>query len=274
MDRSIAATRPTPTTMMQTLLSLTTRDREILGQLGEHEPLSSSELCLLFFTGARSTRLRLSHLEDSGLLHRVYPARSQRGGGTEALWFLTSEGRRVVGAPQRRPPGLSIPDLEHRRAVARFFCRLVERSLTRSEEGLWSWRGERTSERALGGAVRPDGFGRYLLPVGEVIFYLELDRGTEPARRVGDKLRRYPRALANDEKRKFANVLLVCGGAGRLANLARQAPAGPPWFWGTVDAGHYRLLPRDEERCFEELPALPRDSRWSVELCIGKRWRR
>jgi hypothetical protein len=259
--------------MMQTLLSLTRRDREILAQLAEHEPLSSSELCLLFFTGARSTRLRLSHLEDSGLVQRVYPARSRRGGGTEALWFLTSEGRRAVGAPQRRPPGLSIPDLEHRRAAAHFFCRLVERSLTRADEGLWSWRGERTSERALGGAVRPDGFGRYLFPAGEVIFYLELDRGTEPARRVGDKLRRYPPALANDEKREFANVLLVCGGAGRLANLARQAPTGPPWFWGTIDSQHYRLLTRGEERSFDALPALSRDQARSVELCIGKRWR-
>src|SRR5437870_6794742 len=166
--------------MMQTLLSLTRRDREILGQLAEHEPLSSSELCVLFFTGARSTRLRLSHLEESGLLERVYPARSRRGGGTEAIWFLTSEGRRTVGAPQRRPPGLSIPDLEHRRAVARFFLRLVERSLSRRDEGLSSWLGERSAERALGGAVRPDGFGRYLLPGGEILFHRELDRGTEP----------------------------------------------------------------------------------------------
>src|SRR6266540_2978094 len=215
MDPSITAREPTPTTMMQTLLSPTRRDREILGQLAEHEPLSSSELCLLFFTGARSTRLRLSHLEDSGLLERVYPARSRRGGGTEALWFLSADGRRAVGAPQRRPPGLSIPDLEHRREVARFFCRLVERSLTRSEGGLWSWCGERASEQALGEAVHPDGFGRYLLLAGEIIFYLELDRGTETARRVSDKLRRYPPALANDGKREFANVLLLCGGAAR-----------------------------------------------------------
>jgi len=259
--------------MTQTLLSLTARDREILDQLGEHEPLSSSELCLLFFTGARSTRLRLSHLEDNGLLERVYPARSRRGGGTEALWFLSAEGRRAVGAPQRRPPGLSIPDLEHRRAVARFFCRLVERSLARNEEGLWSWRGERASERALGAAVRPDGFGRYLLPAREIIFYLELDRGTEPARRVGDKLRRYPPALANDDKREFANVLLVCASTTRLANLSRQAPAGPPWFWGTVDAERYRLLPRGEERRFNTLPALPRDPSRTVGRCLGRRWR-
>lgn len=259
---------------VEALLNLTERDREILGRLAEHEPLSTSELCLLFFTGGRSARLRLSHLEDSGLLERVYPARSRRGGGTEALWFLSSAGRQALGAPQRRPPGLSIPDLEHRRAVVRFFLRHVERSLLRRDEGLWSWLGERSSERALGGAVRPDGFGRYLLRGGEILFHLELDRGTEPGRRVGEKLRRYPPALANDEKREFVNVLLVCGGAGRLANLARQAPAGPPWLWGTTDGERYRLLPRGDERPFDELPALPRDPARRIELCLGKRWRR
>ena len=46
-----------------------------------------------------------------------------------------------------RHPELSIPDLEHRRAVARLFLRLVERSLTRRDEGLWSWLGERSAER-------------------------------------------------------------------------------------------------------------------------------
>jgi hypothetical protein len=274
MEAVIVAIRPTPTMTVETLLKLTERDGEILSRLAEHEPLSSSELCLLFFTGGRSARLRLCHLEDTGLLERVYPARSRRGGGTEALWFLSAAGRRAIGAPQRRPPGLSIPDLEHRRAVARFFCRLVERSVDRPAEGLWSWLGERSAEHALGGAVRPDGFGRYLLHGGEVIFHLELDRGTEPGRRVGDKLRRYPPALANDEKRTHVNVLLVCGSAARLANLARQAPAGPPWFWGTTDPQRYRLLPRGEERPLDALPALPRDPARPVEQCLGKRWQR
>lgn len=122
--------------------------------------------------------------------------------------------------------------------------------------------------------MRPDGFGRYLARGGEVIFYLELDRGTEPGRRVGDKLRRYPPALANDEKRSHVNVLLVCDSAARLANVARQAPAGPPWCWGTIDAERFRPLPRGEERPFDELPALPRNPARPVHLCLGKRWRR
>jgi hypothetical protein len=81
----------------------------------------TSELCLLFFSGLRTCRRRLLKLEAQDLLLRVYPARSHRGGRSEALWFLSPPGRRMIGAPARRPPGLSIPDLEHRRAVARFF---------------------------------------------------------------------------------------------------------------------------------------------------------
>jgi hypothetical protein len=270
MNTTISAMAPTPT---MTLPEITERDREILSQLAEHEPLSSSELALLYFPSARSCRLRLCHLEDRDLLQRVYPARSRRGGGTEALWFLSPTGRRAISAPARRPPGLSIPDLEHRRAVAGFFCGLIRRSLACSDEGLWSWRGERSAERALGGAVRPDGYGRYLLPGGEVVFYLELDRGSEQHRRVAEKLRRYPAALAADPRADRANVLLVCEGRRRLANLASHAAPGPPWVWGTTDGEHIRLLPRGGERRFDELPALPRDGRRAVDACLGRRWR-
>src|SRR4029077_7566541 len=112
--------------MTPSLPPTTPRDRELLDRLSQHEPLSTSELHLLFFTGGRTCRRRLAKLETHDLLMRVYPTRSHRGGCTEALWFLSPNGRRMIGAPARRPPGLSIPDLEHRRATARFFLRLIE----------------------------------------------------------------------------------------------------------------------------------------------------
>jgi hypothetical protein len=257
-------------------LALTVRDRAILDRLQEHEPLTTSELRLLFFTGIRTCRARLKLLEDAGVLCRVYPARSSRGGKSEPLWFLAPHGRHTIAAPQRRAPGLSIPDLEHRRAVARFFVTLVERSLTREREGLYTWYGEtRAAAGVRGGPLRPDGYGRYLLPAGELTFYLELDRGTEPARRVAGKLGAYQRALANDPELRYANVLLVCHSKRRLANLARHAPTGPPWTWGTVDGDRYELLPgRDQERAFDELPLRPRDPARRVEDCLGRRWRR
>src|SRR5581483_10671015 len=183
------------------------------------------------------------------------------GGKSEPLWFLTPHGRRTIGAPSRRLPGLSIPDLEHRRAVARFFLTLVERSLSRDDEGLPTWDGETRAAAGVGrGPLRPDGYGRYLLPDGELTFYLELDRGTEPARRVAAKLAAYRHALANDPEPQYANVLLVCHSQRRLANLAKRAPEGLPWTWATVDGEQYELLPhREPRRRLGELPLRPRD---------------
>lgn len=257
-------------------LTLTVRDRAILDRLQEHEPLTTRELGLLFFTGIRTCRARLKLLEDAGVLCRVYPARSSRGGKSEPLWFLAPHGRHTIAAPTRRAPGLSIPDLEHRRAVARFFLALVERSLTRESEGLYTWYGETRAGIGVGGGpLRPDGYGRYLLPDGELTFYLELDRGTEPTKRVAGKLASYQRALANDPEPRYANVLLVCHSKRRLANLARHAPEGPPWTWATVDGDQYELLPgRDQERGFHELPLRPRESARPVDACLGRRWQR
>ena len=253
---------------------LTQRDQAILERLAEHEPLTTSELQLLFFTGARTCRARLKLLADEGLLHRVYPARTSRGGKSEPLYFLSARARTLLGAPARRTPALSIPDLEHRRAVSRFFLALVERSLTTAGEGLHSWLGERSSQTALGGAVRPDGYGRYLFPDGELTFYLELDRGTEPVRRVTAKLDAYKRALTNDPDLRLCNVLLPVQGQRRLASLARSAPAGPPWTWATIDGEHYRLLPhgdRPDERSLDRLPLRERNPRHRLEDCLGRR---
>jgi hypothetical protein len=260
--------------MTPSLPPVTARDRELLDRLSQHEPLSTSELHLLFFTGLRTCRRRLSRLEAAGLLVRVFPTRSTRGGSAEALWFLSPNGRRVIGAPGRRPPGLSIPDLEHRRAVARFFVGLIERSFTRPGEGVYRWLGEQQAQHGTGASVRPDGYGRYLLADGEITFYLEIDRATEPARRVKAKLDAYRQALAADPHRDRGNILLVCEGRRRLSNLARCAPPGPPWVWGSTDGEHYSLLPaREQQRAFRELPAGPRHAEHRAADCLGRRWR-
>jgi hypothetical protein len=179
----------------------------------------------------------------------------------------------MIGASVRRPPGLSIPDLEHRRAAAGFFLDLVRGSLATHDEGLYRWLGEQQAQHGTGPTVRPDGYGRYLLPDGEITFYLEIDRGTETTKRVKDKLAAYQQALAADRNRDRGNILLVCEGRRRLASLARYAPAGPPWVWGTTDRERYRLLPTGEqERRFTELPAWPRQPGHGIADCLGRRW--
>lgn len=141
-------------------------------------------------------------------------------------------------------------------------------------KGLYTWYGETRAGAGVGGGpLRPDGYGRYLLPDGELTFYLELDRGTESLKRVAAKLAAYQRALAADAELRYANVLLVCHSKRRLANLARHAPAGPPWTWATVDGERYELLPgRDQQRAFHELPLRPRDSARRIEDCLGRPW--
>jgi hypothetical protein len=256
------------------LPAVTVRDRELLDRLSQHEPLSTSELHLLFFSGLHTCRERLVKLEAQDLLTRIYPARDHRGGRTEALWFLSTHGRRTIGAPGRRPPGLSIPDLEHRRAIAAFFVGLIARSLTRSGEGVYRWLGEQQAQHGTGASVRPDGYGRYLLADGEITFYLEIDRATEPTRRVKDKLDAYRQALASDPDRDRGNILLVCESRRRLASLARCAPPGPPWVWGSTDGERYTLLPaREQQRSFTELPAGPRHTEHHIRDCLGRRWR-
>src|SRR6266542_2714987 len=252
------------------LQPLTERDRALRAQLAEHEPLATGELRLLFFTGARTCRVRLAQLEQRGLLLRVYPTAGRKG-TSEALWFLTAEARALLDAPTRRKPSLSLPDLEHRRAVARFMCGLVERSLRRSGEGLWCWHGEARAQHGAGGHVRPDAYGRYLLPNGELTFYLEFDRGTEPAKRVGAKLASYTAALATDTGRERGNILLLCHRRRRLVSLAAHAPQGPPWIWASTDGEQYSLAPTlDDERTLERLPLWPREpGRRPVAACLG-----
>jgi hypothetical protein len=70
------------------------------------------------------------------MLLRVYPAAGRRGTG-EALWFLTAKARLLLAAPARRTPTLSLPDLKHRRAAARFFYALVDRSLQHFYRPSW-----------------------------------------------------------------------------------------------------------------------------------------
>jgi len=265
----VAGVRPD---RLRPVTPLTARDRALLDRLAEHEPLTTSELRLLFFTGERTCRQRLAQLERAELLLRVYPAAGRRGTG-EALWFLTAKARLLLAAPARRTPSLSLPDLEHRRAVARLFCMFVEASLQHPGEGLWCWHGEARAEHGIGGRIRPDGYGRYLLPNGEVTFYLEVDRSTEQGKRVGEKLAGYTRALAAVDGRERANILLACQSQLRLLNLAAHGPTGPPWIWGTTDSQRFQLLPAlTEQRQFDELPLWSRNPAHAVSDCLGRRW--
>jgi len=46
--------------------------------------------------------------------------------------------------------------------------------------GLYQWVGEEDCRRRYRAELAPDGWVRLLTPVGDVLFFLEWDRGTEP----------------------------------------------------------------------------------------------
>jgi hypothetical protein len=74
--------------------------------------------------------------------------------------------------------------LTHRIAVNEFFVRIAVEA--RAAGGaLREWYGERTTHRLLGGIAVPDGYAVLVLPGDDPLhLLLELDRGTEPLRRI------------------------------------------------------------------------------------------
>jgi Replication-relaxation len=83
--------------------------------------------------------------------------------------------------------------------VNEFFVRLAVEA--RAAGGaLREWYGERTTQRLLDGIAAPDGYGVIALPDRNPLhLLLELDRGTEPLRRIREKVDRYAKAIPRSE---------------------------------------------------------------------------
>jgi hypothetical protein len=108
------------------LAALTARDRELLDRLSQSEPLSTSEVRLLFFSGVRVCRERLVKLEAQDLLLRVYPARSngaaprrKAGAGvTRRLWKVLDDNELTSSAIEQTYQCLTQRDGEHEAELA------------------------------------------------------------------------------------------------------------------------------------------------------------
>jgi len=145
------------------------------------------------------------------VLDRFRPTRRRGEGSAPYHWLLDEVGARIVAAELgrerdklhwRRADPLKVartPILAHRLAVNEFFVRLaVEARMVGG--ALREWYGERTTQRLFNGVVAPDGYGVVTLPDRDPLhLLLELDRGTEPLRRIRDKVDRYAKALRRSE---------------------------------------------------------------------------
>jgi Replication-relaxation len=282
------------------MVSLDERDHALLLSLLEHKVLSTRQIKNLFFGSFRRCQQRMKELKDLGLVSSFTVGRGFGEGRPPACWFLTKPGLAAIA--EAKGVRASDPDesyqrsqnLAHRLGVNAFFCALAETSRANEDHCLATWRPEHWV-RTRAAEVKPDGFGRYLHPVGACEFYLEYDRGTEAFGALARKLEGYLRLAANwtrgQELVGFPNLLLIVpegvrewevGSALRHAigtvhargSLATSFPLyvaseeqltelgvlGPAW----------RHLPTDAERVsLLELPAESRDL-YRPTRCLGR----
>lgn len=190
---------------------LTDRDRRIALDCHEHGALTTDQLSRLQFTRIRTARDRLMRLYELRVLDRFRPTLRPGEGTAPFHWVLDEVGARIVAAeqgisrdalPWRHTTALGLASsatLGHRMAVNEFFVRLAVEA--RAAGGaLREWYGERTTRRLLDGIAIPDGYGVLALPDRDPLhLLLELDRGTEPLRRIREKVDRYAKALPRSE---------------------------------------------------------------------------
>jgi hypothetical protein len=106
---------------------------------------------------------------------------------------------------------------------------------------------------AFSGALAPDGYGRLELPGETISFLLELDRATEPHKRLEEKARRYARELArSDLAQQQPLVLLLVPTAARAQRAAASLANYPvhlrPLVWTPETGGSPLALLRAQTR--------------------------
>jgi hypothetical protein len=213
------------------LNNLTRRDTDICLDIYEHRFLTAVQVFHLHFGSYARARTRTRELYEYGVLDRFRPP--QRPGSLPWHYVLGSLGGEVVSGlldiddsskyfERNRPYRLAkSPRLKHMREVNDFFCRLVfagrqQQSGFRVDR----WWGERKSVSYCKAVVRPDAIGRLLGEDWSVDFFLEMDRGTESADRLRNKIIDYEEASVS---RHLPRVVLFCFPNERRERFARSA---------------------------------------------------
>lgn len=227
---------------------LTPRDRVMLELVAEHRVLTTEQLRALLFPSISRAQHRLLALTDAGVLWRTQPYRAE-GGSKPFHYLLGYRGAELLAAQRGttapRPAThadrlrriLESPRLGHLLGVNQFFAELADYSRRsglgapfsprdgRPEgEGLHTWRSEQWITEFYEHQIRPDGYGCWYQDGRWLGFFLEHDTGTEPVRRVADKLDRYtgadqPHSNRYDPARLAGMVLIWTTSTRREQNL-------------------------------------------------------
>lgn len=195
---------------------LTERDIQICIDIFEHRFLTNHDIYQLHFTSEYRARTRTKQLYELGVLDRFRPP--LHPGSWPWHYILDRVGAHVVSGviddvdPSRyfdlnRPERLlKSRRLEHSRDINAFFCQLAfEGRQCRIE--LSRWLGETSSSKLCYGITNPDGVGTLTAAESSADFFLELDRGSERAGQLGEKIFYYNEVAIS---RELPQILLFC----------------------------------------------------------------
>ncbi len=186
---------------------LRSRDLCILLTLAQHHYLTTDLLQALFFPSIRAAQLRLQWLTTSRRLLMRWRQLEPRDHGwrrRHSLYMLAERGAVVLARAIKETVQPIVKrswyaaeyalQLAHDLDVNAFFVSLAAASRELPDQGLYHWVGQDSLRREYqdeGTELAPDGWGRFLMPAGEVLFSLEWDLGTESSKRLTEKARSY-----------------------------------------------------------------------------------
>ncbi len=217
---------------------LTDRDRQIALDCYEHRVLTTKQLQLLHFSGARKANRRLHALYMLRVLDRFRPPWQRGQGSSSYHWVLDEAGAHIVAQRHglerrelnwRHANALAIASsakLRHQLEVNEFFARLAHEAAA-AGGALTEWYGERTTPQLFNGKITPDGYAVLGLPGCEPIHVLlELDRATEPAADLRDKATRYSVELHRSVLAEARPIVVIAVPTPSRARAAIEATAG------------------------------------------------
>ncbi len=215
---------------------LSPRDRWITRLAHEHRVLTTHQIVEVGWSTQRAANRRLLELYRWRVLDRFQPLVPVGQGQPPAHYVCDIAGASVLAAEDsidlketgyRHTRAMAIAHslrLAHTVAVNGFFTALIAHARHPTPPGtLTAWWSETRCLRAFGDLVRPDAYGRWTSPRGEIEWFLELDWATEHLNRLALKIGDYGRLAA--ATRISTPVLFWFPTAGRETNARRALAA-------------------------------------------------
>ena len=222
-------------------LVLQARDRQLLTELGTLRVVDREQAkTVVGFRSTARVNVRLLALTRAGLLRRFFLGSG--AGGRKAIYALSSQGAKLIGArlrgPRRRHDEVLVADffVAHQLAVNELYCALKFRSLPAGA----TFRRWTAFFAPLSGATRfiPDGYVELSTLSGVMTAFLEVDLGHESTAVWKRKIRNYlDFALSGQYAREFGGnsfrVLVLANSERRLSSIrdmARRQTRKLFWF--------------------------------------------